>query len=296
MLNGFLNINKPKGITSFDVIRMVRRIKFGEKIGHTGTLDPLASGVLVLVFGEATKLIEFIVKADKEYEAQITLGAASVTYDAEGEIKKISEKRPLKREVEDGLRVFKGDIFQTPPKFSAIKVKGKKAYELARKGIEVNLKKRKIHIYSIKILKYEYPNLKIKVMCSSGTYIRSLAHEIGLKLQTGAYLSGLKRTRSGGFLIKNAVSPEDLNTQNLKQKLEPVEKYVKLFPKIILNSIEYKKLNFGQTISRPKLKEGIDLFMGFYKNSLAGILEKVKDSGSKDSQNLLKYYKKLNID
>jgi len=291
MVNGFLNINKPKGITSFDVIRRIRRIKFGEKVGHLGTLDPLATGVLVLVFGEATKLIEFISNEDKEYEAEITLGAVSDTYDAEGEIIKVSDKEPTKKQLSTTLKKFTGEIFQIPPKFSAVKIKGKKAYELARKGAPVKLEKRKIKIYSIKIIKFDYPKLKIKVICSCGTYIRSLAYDIGEELKTGAFLSGLIRTRAGVFFIKNSLNLDNLTEKKLEQSVVPVEKIIKLFPKIILNSIEYKKLNFGQTILRPNLRDGIDLFRGFYKNALVGILER-----KEKRQKYLKYYKKLNID
>ena len=292
MIYGFLNINKPKGITSFKVIIDLRKILQTTKIGHAGTLDPLATGVLVVGVGEALKLLEFTNNYEKEYEARITLGKTSSTYDGEGTIVKTSNKKPALKELKECIETFKGEIDQIPPIFSAVKIKGKKAYELARKGKEVNLEPRKITIKQIKIVSYKYPEMKLKISCSKGTYIRSLAHDIGIKLNTGAYLSSLKRTKVDKFTIKNSVDLKNLNKKNIRKYIIPVEKVIKMFPRIILNDIEYRKLNFGQTILRDDVKDGIDIFAGFFKNSLVGILERVKGS----SEKLLKYYKKLNIE
>jgi len=292
MIYGFLNINKPKGITSFKALIDLRKVLQTTKIGHIGTLDPLATGVLVVAVGEALKLIEFTNNFDKEYEAEITLGKTSTTYDAEGVIIKTSDKKPTVKEIKECIEYFKGEILQIPPIFSAVKVKGKRAYELARKGTEVTLEPRKITIKEIKIISFKYPVIKLKINCSKGTYIRSLAHDIGEKLNTGAYLSALKRTKVDNFSIKNSIDLNKLNNKNVNKYIIPVEKILKMFPNITLNDTEYKKLNFGQTILREDVKDGIDIFAGIFKNNLVGIIERVNGT----TKNIFKYRKKLNIE
>jgi len=292
MIYGFLNIDKPKGFTSFDVVAKLRKIFDIKKIGHLGTLDPLATGVLVVAIGEATKLIEFINNSEKTYETEITLGETSNTYDAEGEIKKASNKKPTLKALKEALNKFKGEILQIPPIHSAIKIKGKKAYQLARKGKKVELKARKVNIFLIKLMDFDYPKVKILVHCSAGTYIRSIANDLGVELNTGAYLSGLKRTEVGDFKIKNSINISNISKSNYKKFIIPVEKNIKSFPGIILNDIEYRKLDFGQMILREDVKDGIDIFAGFFKNRFAGILERVRTGKEK----LLKFRKKLNLE
>jgi len=200
-----LLIDKPKGISSFDVIRILRKKLKIKKMGHAGTLDPLATGLLIIGVGKGTKKLSQFLKLDKEYVAKIKLGAVSDTYDKEGKIKEIKiEKVPEKIKVEKVVESFVGEISQTPPLYSAKKIKGKRAYQLARRGIEVKLKPKKVKIYKIEILDYKFPYLKIKVNCSSGTYIRSLAADIGKKLKCGGYLEELKRTKIGKFSLKDA--------------------------------------------------------------------------------------------
>jgi tRNA pseudouridine55 synthase len=292
MIYGFLNINKPKGITSFKALIDLRKVLQTTKIGHIGTLDPLATGVLVVAVGEALKLIEFTNNFDKEYEAEITLGKTSTTYDAEGVIIKTSDKKPTVKEIKECIEYFKGEILQIPPIFSAIKIKGKRAYELARKGTQVTLEPRKIIIKEIKIVSFKYPKIKLRIFCSKGTYIRSLAHDIGEKLNTGAYLSALKRTKVDNFSIKNSIDLNKLNNKNVNKYIIPVEKILKMFPNITLNDTEYKKLNFGQTILREDVKDGIDIFAGFFKNTFVGIIERVNGK----QNNIFKYRKKFNIE
>ncbi|HSX47898.1 MAG TPA: tRNA pseudouridine(55) synthase TruB [Candidatus Nanoarchaeia archaeon] len=209
-MNGLLLINKPKGITSFDVIRQLRRTTGVKKIGHAGTLDPLATGLMLMLFGTACRKAQQFSKLDKTYVAELTLGFNSSTGDAEGELIAISDRIPTQSELETVLNKFIGEIEQTPSVYSAIKIDGKEAYKYARAGQAVEVPSRKVTINSIELLSYSYPLVKIEADVSSGTYIRSLAEDIGKELGTGAYLSGLERTRVGDFEASEAV---DLDQQ-----------------------------------------------------------------------------------
>lgn len=219
----FLLIDKPKGITSHDVVHRLRKILNEKRIGHGGTLDPNATGLLIVGIGrDSTKKLDSISKnKDKTYEAQVVLGETRTTDDIEGEIKKkVSAdmvKQISKQEIAKVLSLFKGKQKQTPPAFSAIKIKGKKAYELARKGINLKLKPRNVVVYSIKLKEYKNPLLIIETKVSSGTYIRALARDIGEKLGCGAYLKELRRTRIGEYDVKDSVKLGKLNKDNWKQ-------------------------------------------------------------------------------
>ncbi len=231
MSSGFLFIDKPKGMTSFDVVEFLRKITGIKKIGHAGTLDPSATGLLIVGIGrEATKLLGNFLKKEKTYQAEIEFGKITDTWDSEGKI--IFEKKDLKpisrEKIEEVLMGFVGEIEQIPPKFSAKKIKGKKAYELARKGEEVKLPSQKVKIFYIKILKYHWPFLKIETKVSSGCYIRSLAYEIGEKLGCGAYLKNLRRIEIGKVSLKESVALKDLNSSNWQRFLispKEIEKY-----------------------------------------------------------------------
>jgi len=204
MLNIF-GVYKPKGPTSNYVVQKIKRVT-GQKVGHAGTLDPLAKGILVVGVGrEATKQLSTYVQKEKEYLATIKLGYTSTTDDAEGEKTKVEFKaKPTKKDVENAVKKFKGKISQVPPIFSAIKIDGKEAYKHARKGKKVKMNAREVEIKKLKIKSYKWPNLKISVTTGPGTYIRSLARDIGESLKTGGYLSDLERTRVGTFTKKNA--------------------------------------------------------------------------------------------
>lgn len=228
-IGGFLIIDKPKGITSFDVIRRLRKITGIRKIGHAGTLDPLATGVLVLAFSKMTKRLKFLTGLDKEYEAEIKLGAISDTYDAEGKIEEKVKSQALpigrqdlkvagERDIKEVLKTFTGEIKQIPPKYSALKVNGRKACDVMRKGGDIDLKPRDVKIYKIMLLEFSWPILKIRVSCSSGTYIRSLAHDIGQKLGCGAYLNELRRTKVGEFTLDQAVELDD--EKRIREEIE----------------------------------------------------------------------------
>lgn len=212
-----LIINKPPNLTSHDIVDRIRKITGIRKVGHAGTLDPFATGVLIILIDEATKSQDAIMHQEKEYIGTIKLGETSETFDKTGVITKASDRQPAKKEVVLVLEEFIGEISQVPPRYSAIKVKGRKMYELARKGIEFQPEPRKVFIKSIEILDYQYPYLKIKTVCGSGTYIRSLANDIGANLSAGGYLQELERTRIGNYKLEDAVKLEELTKENWKQ-------------------------------------------------------------------------------
>ena len=213
-------IDKPAGLSSFGVVARVRRrlsMEAGKKVkvGHTGTLDPFATGLLILLANKATKLSNQFLKLDKWYEATICLGKTSTTGDPEGEIiEQNTEKLPTLEEVKAVVNQFVGQITQTVPAFSAVKINGQRAYQLARRGEDVVMPNRQIEIYSLEILSYDYPELVIRTHVSSGTYIRTLGEDIGKALGVGAYLTSLRRTQVGDYQIKNAIKLSDFMGEN----------------------------------------------------------------------------------
>ncbi len=226
MRSGILIVNKPSGITSHDVVDAVRRITGERTVGHAGTLDPLATGVLVVGVGrEATKALGSISKdTNKVYRATVRLGATSDTYDAEGRISENEDIQPLKKsDVQNALRRFTGTFQQAPPAYSAIKVGGVKAYDRARKGEFVVLEPRTVTIHSIDLRKYQWPNAEFDVTCSSGTYIRSLAHDLGEKLGVGGLLQSLERSAVGTYTIRQAHTLNELE-RGWQQCLLPIPK------------------------------------------------------------------------
>jgi tRNA pseudouridine55 synthase len=207
VVSGVLVVDKPIGLTSHDVVQVIRRGTGIRRAGHTGTLDPRASGVLVVLIGPAVRLSEYVSASDKRYQATIRLGSSTDTYDADGiatrstvSVDSITEER-----FNEVLEQFIGEIEQVPPPYSAIKVKGRKAYEMAREGEEVDLTPRKIQVYTLEVLEWAPPEVVIDVYCSSGTYVRSLANDLGNTLGCGAHLVGLRRTKSGRFTLRDAV-------------------------------------------------------------------------------------------
>ena len=204
-MNGIFNIDKPYGITSMDVIRQIRNATNISKVGHGGTLDPLASGVIPVAIGNSTRLLEYILNNNKKYLAEITLGVSTNTYDREGEITKQADTSHINQEdIEELLKNFKGEMSQIPPMYSAIKSNGEKLYSLARKGINVERPPRTTIVYSILLKSYNNPVMEIEINCSKGFYVRSLANEIGELLNCGAHLTNLRRTASGSFLISQS--------------------------------------------------------------------------------------------
>jgi len=224
-LDGLLLIDKPKGWTSFDVVAKVRGIvkqKTGlkrPKIGHAGTLDPLATGLLLVLLGSYCKQAQSYSKLDKTYHVSIKLGFTSTTGDGEGEMTRKSHDQPPETAIKTALTSFVGQIQQTPPAYSAIKVDGQRAYKLARSGASPQMKPRTVTIYAITEASYNYPDLEFVTEVSSGTYIRSLARDIGEKLGTGAYLTNLRRTRVGDFNIQRAHQIDTISSDNISQLL-----------------------------------------------------------------------------
>lgn len=215
-MDGLLCIDKPKGWSSFDVIRKLRKVLPRDevtakppKMGHAGTLDPMATGLLIVLVGNATKQQDNFMKRDKWYEVEVKLGYESTTEDGEGTITAHNlEKQPTYRDIENALKSFRGEIQQVPPRHSAIKIDGERAYKRARNGEMIEMPPRMITIYEIEKLVYEFPYVRFMVHVSSGTYIRSLARDIGEELGTGGYLSALRRTSIGEWTVANALSPE----------------------------------------------------------------------------------------
>lgn len=200
-----LLIDKPAGITSFDVIRRLRRRLGMRKMGHAGTLDPFATGLLIVATEADTKKLPHFMGMPKTYEAVFEFGKISSTYDADGEIKEQSLRNVERAELAEVLTEFIGEIDQSPPRFSAIKIRGRRAYDLARAGREFVLPKRKVHVFSIKIIKWGWPLVELEISCGKGTYIRSLAHDMGARLGCGAYVKALRRTKIGDFSVGDAV-------------------------------------------------------------------------------------------
>ncbi|MDD5590424.1 MAG: tRNA pseudouridine(55) synthase TruB [Dehalococcoidales bacterium] len=212
-MDGILNINKPRGITSFDVVARVRRLTGEKRVGHAGTLDPEASGVLPVCLGKGTRIVEFLVDTTKAYRAQIELGVTTDTGDASGKITRQEDPSKISRgRLESKLDSFCGTIEQIPPMYSAVKYRGKRLYQLARAGIEIERKSRPVIVHSLKLAGWQPPVATVEVICGKGTYIRSLAHDLGKALGCGATLNSLSRLRCGIFDIKDSVSLDHLDS------------------------------------------------------------------------------------
>lgn len=244
-LFGFLNIYKPVGMTSHDVVAVLRRVTKIKQIGHTGTLDPFAEGVLPVCIGKATRLIEYL-QDDKEYLATVQFGASTNTFDLDGEKTFTSDKKVKKEEIIEALKSFEGEISQLPPIFSAIKVKGKKLYEYARKGEEVEIQPRKVFIENIELNSFDEESQQAQVLikCSKGTYIRSIANDLGEKLGCGGYLVKLVRTQAGNFRVENSIQLDGIDVEN--NLLNPLD--VMDLPKISVNDEDLARIKNGMPI------------------------------------------------
>lgn len=287
MINGVINIYKESGMTSFDVVRKVKKIAATGKVGHTGTLDPMATGVLPICIGKATKLVDYIMGDYKVYRAEMKLGLKSDTLDSEGKI--LSEK-PVscdEEQIRKEFEKFIGEIVQVPPMYSALKVNGKRLYELAREGKEVHRDGRTITIYNIDIESIEIPYVRFKVKCSKGTYIRTLIDDIGEGLGTGAIMTSLERVESGeAFNISNSYTLEEVEN-SIEDKIISIEDSLKKYPEKRFSKEAKKLLINGVKIGNPRLignvKEGIlyrvyveDLFIGLgVKDSIGFKIEKL---------------------
>jgi tRNA pseudouridine55 synthase len=251
-LDGILPLDKPAGMSSNQALQQAKRILRACKAGHTGSLDPIATGLVLLCFGEATKVSQFLLEADKRYWVDIKLGESTDSYDSEG---KILETRPVetdRRKIEKALRQFQGCISQTPPMFSAIKQNGQPLYKLARQGIEVERKPREVEIYEISIEDFNEDRLRLEIHCSKGTYIRSLAHDLGQILGCGAHVVGLRRLQAGSFTIDQAVTMKTLQetpTEEHAGLLLPTDQALLDLPEVSLTSLATHYLLQGQPVS-----------------------------------------------
>ena len=262
-LFGFLNIYKPVGMTSHDVVSVLRRVTKIKQIGHTGTLDPFAEGVLPICIGKATRLIEYL-QDDKEYLATVQFGAATNTFDLDGEKVFTSDKKVSRDDIKEGLKSFEGEIFQLPPIFSAIKVKGKKLYEYARKGEEVEIQPRKVVIENIELKNFdkELQQAQILLKCSKGTYIRSIANDLGKNLGCGGYLIKLIRTQAGKFRVENSVQLDGIDVEsNLINPLDILN-----LPKIAVDNDDLARIKNGMPIY--KTCDKIDNFVSLIYNDV----------------------------
>jgi len=257
-MDGILVINKATGMTSHDVVARVRRLVKQKRVGHAGTLDPMAQGVLPLCLGQATRVAEYLSESGKAYEAGITFGTVTDTYDTEGTVLRTADTSTLTLEqIQAALPHFLGKQQQLPPRYSAIKLQGQPAYKLARAGSEVQLQPRPIEIYHLNVLAWTPPTLMLAVECSKGTYIRSLAYDLGEYLGYGAHLSSLTRTRSGPFTLAKSVTLEALASaieeNRLQEYLLPADSAVQHFPGLTLDAETAERVLHGNTFRYPAL-------------------------------------------
>ena len=266
---GVINIYKPKGMTSHDVVSVLRKKLNIKQVGHTGTLDPFAEGVLPVCVGKATRLIEYF-EDDKEYLATVQFGSQTTTYDLEGNITQTSSIKITQTNLEKALEAFRGEILQTPPIYSAIKVNGKKLYEYAREGKEVKIEPRKVTIYKIELKSFDEikQQAEISIKCSKGTYIRSIANDLGENLGCYGHLIKLERTQAGKFVVENSVQLDDLDIKNkIQSPLEALS-----LPQINVNDIMHERISHGMSIktNTDKIKIG-DFLILIYNNNIDAI-------------------------
>ncbi|MFK7800798.1 MAG: tRNA pseudouridine(55) synthase TruB [Anaerolineae bacterium] len=251
MLEGILNIDKPAGMTSHDVVARVRRAAGMRRVGHSGTLDPMATGVLVVCLGRATRLVEYLVGRPKTYFGTVRLGQTTDSYDADGKILSEKEVPELTADIiESLLEQFRGDILQIPPMVSAIKKDGKKLYELAREGKTVDRPPRPVTIYQLDLLKVESPEITLRIQCSAGTYIRSIAYDLGELLGCGGHLSSLRREQVGEFGLDTAVPLDSLTAENINLHLQRPELAVSHLPKLDVSFENEINLLNGKLVAR----------------------------------------------
>lgn len=247
---GLLNIDKPPGLTSRDVVNRVQRLVKPHKAGHAGTLDPLATGVLVIALGAATRLIEYVQRLPKTYRGLFLLGRSSDTEDIEGRVTELAgAPTPSREQLQGALPAFIGTIEQRPPAYSALKVGGQRAYKLARRGDDVVLTPRPVEIFAIDLLRYDYPEFELRVRCGSGTYVRSLGRDIAQALGTAAVMASLRREAIGPFQVEHALSLDELSLPTIEQRLSPAVTALADLPQMQVTPEEQFRLARGQPIA-----------------------------------------------
>ncbi len=255
-MDGIFNINKPTGMTSHDVVAIIRKHLKQKRVGHAGTLDPLASGVLPICVGQATRVAEYLSESGKAYQADINFGTATDTYDAEGTITATASTADLTLNmIQETLEQFRGPQMQYPPLYSAIKIQGQPAYKRARAGEVIVLEPRPIVIHSLEILEWIPPRLTLAIECSKGTYIRSLAHDLGMQLGCCAYLEALVRTRSGPFTLSDSITLEQfadaVETNSIQHYSFPLDKALEQYPAMKLDVETAERIKHGNTFNNP---------------------------------------------
>jgi tRNA pseudouridine55 synthase len=263
MPDGILNLDKPRGPTSHDVIDRVRELTGVRRVGHAGTLDPMATGVLLVCVGKATRVSEYLMAGQKIYRARVRLGVTTDTYDAEGQVVASASVDPVeirRAEVETALASFRGTIEQVPPMYSALKHKGKPLHELARRGIEVKREPRRVEILRLELTGWEPPECTLEATCSPGTYVRALAHDLGQVLGCGAHLTGLARLASGGFGLEDAVTLDAFAQTAAQDRwsdlLHPIDAALAQFPALHLDAEAARRLCLGQAVVAPPALRG----------------------------------------
>ncbi len=271
---GFFNIDKPLGMTSHDVVAAVRRAFKIKKVGHAGTLDPLASGVLVICVGGATRLSDDVMHGEKAYRARVKFGVTTMTYDREGEITSQTDASHLTAEaIQAAFPAFTGEIDQVPPMYSAIKQDGKKLYDLARSGVEVERTPRRVTIHKLVLQEWTPPEAVVDVDCSAGTYIRSLAFDLGAALGVGAHLSGLIRTRSGAFSLTNAAPLDTLLAADPHTYLVSPKDALRDAPSMMLTDSQVHEIQHGRAIPVPEQTDAVRVMGYNHDNALIAVLE-----------------------
>ncbi len=285
--SGFLLIDKPKGLTSFDIVREIKKILKIKKVGHSGTLDPLATGLLLVAFGEGTKFLEFLIGCDKAYETLAVFGSRSDSYDADGEISEVANDFKLDEKVILELikNNFLGEIEQIPPKYSALKIDGKRAYELARSGESFEMKKRKVSVKEFSLLDLSEREARFRISCGSGTYIRSLVNDLGEKLNVGAYVKELRRTVIGAFEISKSVKLEDLSNK-IDRSVISIEDLARSFESCDLSLEEFSFLKDGRVLMGKKIDQ--ENVVAFCEGKCVGFLENYGGG--------LKFKKRINLE
>lgn len=277
---GIMVVDKPVGPTSHQIVSIVRRGTGIRKVGHAGTLDPRATGVLVLCLGRATRLSEYLSTSEKRYLAVIRFGASTRTYDSEGDIVHETGSAPKRKDIEEALSEFRGEISQVPPPYSAIKVQGKRAYRLAREGKPPELDARKVIIHELKLVRYKQPDLSLEIECSAGTYIRSIAHDLGEMLSTGAHLAELKRLKAGPFTLDDAVPLPKLEVGFMVDKWEryviPAADALPEFPVVNISQKNLDLIRHGHRIPAEPSSSGMARGISS-EGELVAILEAVED-------------------
>lgn len=250
-LFGLLNVDKPAGVSSRKIVNDLQRLVRPVKVGHAGTLDPLATGVLIVCFGRATRLVPYLQQQPKEYEATFLLGRRSESDDVETEVIELADPPvPTRREIEAALPTFVGRIQQRPPAFSAVKVGGRRAYKMARRGQHVALAARPVTIHEIAVIAFDYPKLVVAIRCGSGTYVRAVGRDLAAALGTAAVMSALRRTAIGGFRVEHACRAESLQGDGIAGQLLPAALAVDHLPSVVVDEADIERLRNGLRIAR----------------------------------------------